>query len=1071
MAGTFSIPGIVTGMDWGAMVDEIISNSQKAYQPMLTKRDNLERKISVYEEFNQSIRALQTKLTALTLPSIYKAKTTDIARLDSNGLPQAVLTASVTSDAKVMNYDIEVIQKAMTMSRYSKSLSGSIGMDSVFYINNGGKRGKIEVKATDTLDDIARKINNARDITTPSVLLDVSASVVNGQLVVRSTKTGAGSDGKLSQTITRSSAGADILSFYPDLKDETIDGAIVIKNGSTTYQLGLDFDIVGNEIRWRDSDPKAATVGTLYSVGYLPAATDLLGYTVTRARTHGGTKADEDQPMHDSIFSAHTFKYDANGNVNLPGNLDIEWNGNIYSKDVDFVIEGDGIRWLTANRPPDYASYTVEYTPAADEVWLLPAVTRNASDIPDSSSGYAEIISVSPSGSTTTTTNASAPTYSNYMKGGGTAVITQGMKTWVEGVDFDIVGDGTTGNQVSVRWKKEAGASAPLPGSSYDLKLNYTSTSGVNTTTHTYTNILVRDDSDEFEIDRTMIPFIDPPTGTLNGKIYTDNGLIYGESGFTFNPADPDLSNILEGSYTVGAIANGSPWTSSTFTVTWTPPANAPRLRSGLPTAGSSYTVEYTGNMNMFSFDDNGDGMLGLLFDANGDSKDTEGQDAQIKINDGGVRTYSSNTITFGDSDTVFDEDGNIVSMTGLTLNIKGPGKVQIEVSQDAERAVTALQDYIDTYNELMDWINIKLNEKTVDESKKATMSGDDFRMKWGLVYGDRLLSGTKNKLRDISSFTQAIAFQSRTGRETLYGTLGDAGFRGDGAFTIRLGGAKSTITVDIRLPDGSLKKEEINTGGFAVQVNLSENDTLENAAEKINEALKYSYTSDALGAPYYQSVPVYGADGTTIIGHENKLISPSQEIVMGTAAVKNGSIVLTSGFNTAGSEIPLMVQDGSGTLKYLGLNDRYTMLSQIGISTGSSSGSIGVNAKTGILEFDTDKFMEALTADADAVSDLLVSNMKEMDKYLTSLASSAQYEFAPGVVGIQGRVASAINQLQQEINGINKYLSDADRRLEAKADALSRSFSAAEVAISKLSQQAEWLAGVTSSLSGNNNR
>ncbi|MCL2767905.1 MAG: hypothetical protein FWE49_04195, partial [Synergistaceae bacterium] len=259
--GTFSIPGVATGMDWGKMVDEIISNSQKAYRPMLNKRDNLERKISVYEEFNQSIRSLQTKLTSLRLPSIYKAKTTEMTRLDSNGLAQSVLTASVTSDAKIMNYDIEVLQKATTMSRYGKTLSGAVGMDSVFYINVGGKRAKINVRATDTLEDIARKINNARDITTPTVSLDVVASVVDGQLVVRSTKTGAGSEGKLSQTVTRSSIGYDTFNFYPDLKNETINGAVVIRRGDDTYYLGRDFDIVGNEIRWRDSDPKAATAG------------------------------------------------------------------------------------------------------------------------------------------------------------------------------------------------------------------------------------------------------------------------------------------------------------------------------------------------------------------------------------------------------------------------------------------------------------------------------------------------------------------------------------------------------------------------------------------------------------------------------------------------------------------------------------------------------------------------------------------------------------------------------------------------------------------------------------------
>ncbi|MCL1940528.1 MAG: flagellar filament capping protein FliD, partial [Synergistaceae bacterium] len=310
-----------------------------------------------------------------------------------------------------------------------------------------------------------------------------------------------------------------------------------------------------------------------------------------------------------------------------------------------------------------------------------------------------------------------------------------------------------------------------------------------------------------------------------------------------------------------------------------------------------------------------------------------------------------------------------------------------------------------------------------------------------------------------------------RTGRETLYGTLGEAGFRGDGFFTVRLGGAKSTITVDIKRPDGTTIKEEANIGGFAVQVFLSENDTLYTAAEKINEALKYNYTSDELGVPYYLTVPVYGTDGTTIIGYENQLVTPSQEIVMGTAVVRNGRIVLTSGFNnpTTG-EIPLMVQDSSGATRYLGINDRYTMLSQIGISTGASTGNIGTNAKTGFLEFDVEKYMDALKTDPDAVADLLVSNMKDMDSYLTSLSSTAQAEFAPGVVGVQGRVSSAIDQLRQEINGINKYLADADRRLEAKADALYRQFSAAESVLAKLSEQAAWLASVTSALSGNNN-
>ena len=541
------------------------------------------------------------------------------------------------------------------------------------------------------------------------------------------------------------------------------------------------------------------------------------------------------------------------------------------------------------------------------------------------------------------------------------------------------------------------------------------------------------------------------------------------------------------GSYTISSVPDGPPWTESTITVKWTPPTAASSQRTGLPQYGDTYTIEYTGNMNVFSFDDNGDGILSLLgFDGvHSDPRDTNAQDAKIKINGGGIRTYATNNVVFEEKDTVFDDDGNVVSLLGLSLNLKGPGTVQLDVSQDAEKSVVALQEYVELYNELMDWINIKVSEKKVDESQTTTMSSDDFRMRWGLLYGDRILRTTKNKLRELTSYSHAIAFQSRTSRETLYGSLGDAGFRGDGAFTVRLGGEKSTITVDITLPDGRVIKNQVNTGGFAAQVFLSESDSLYSAADKINEALKYNYAYNDLTYPVYdtdgrtilryetynyepryQTVPIYGADGSTIIGYEDKVITPSQEIVMGTATVKNGKIVLSSGFNTAGSEIPLMVQDSSGLLRTLGLNDRYTMLSQVGISTGASTGEIGVNAKTGLLEFDVEKYMEALRTDSDAVADLMISSMKEMDKYLTSLSSSAQAEFAPGVVGIQGSVSSAIDRLRQEISSINKYLADADRRLEQKADALYRQFSAAETALAKLSEQASWLTSVTSALS-----
>lgn len=1025
MAGSFSIPGVASGMDWGSMVDEIIAKSQKAYEPMLTKKDNLEKKITLYEEMNQSIRALQNKVTALKLPSLYKAKAAETARLDSNGLASAVLTANVTSEASVMNYEIEVLQKAMTMTRYGKKLTGtSVDKDSVFYMNVGGKRAKINVSKSDTLETIAKKINNARDMTSPTVPLDVTAMVVDGQLVVRSTKTGAGSDGKLSQTLERDKLGYDKINFYPDLKNDLINGAVSIKGkdasgADKTFVLGLDFDIVGNEIRWRDFNPKAATAGSSYSLVYNTAPSDRLNYSITR-----GAEG------FDSVFSTDTFKVDADGNVVMPGNFAISWNGNSYTKGVDYKIEKDGIKWLGANKPPEGAQYSVRYGPAAGETWLMPAVKREDSDVPPQGT----LVSTSASGVVTTDPNANPPTYADYRKNGGSAVITQGNKKWIEGVDFEIVTDGTTAGNMKVKWN--AGATAPEAGSSYELKLSYTSVSGIDKTKHEFTSNVIRSDEDQFSFDSDYLPFEGAgPAGTFDTKIIADNGY----------------------EYAADWAASGSPmdaWTGS-INIKWTPSAGAgtPRDVPKPAASNSKYTVEYTGNMNMFSFDDTDDGILETLgLKGYSDPKDVNGQDAKVRVNDGPVKTFSTNNIVFTKDDTIFNELGETVSLLGLSLNVKGPGKVQIDVTQDAEKAVTGLQEYVTAYNELLDWINKKLEEKSVDESIKDDMKSDDFRMRWGLLHGDQLLTETKNKLRMLSSVSQPLGFQSRTGRTVMYGTFGDAGLQKDGNFTIRLGGEKATISIELVHPNGTKEMEDAAIGGFVVPITISPDDTLESATKKINDALQYQYTSREKLVPVYVIDPKTGKQ--SISGYKTR-DQITQTIPMGKAEVKNGRIVLTSAFNETGKEIPLMVQDSSGVLKYLGLNDKYTMISQVGLSTGVSKGEIGTNAKSGFLEFDTDKFMKAMTEDADAVADLMVTNMKEMDKYLTSLASQAQKEFAPGVVGYQGKVAGRIDQMRQEITSINKYLADADRRLEDKADALYRKFSAAEKSLALLSQQA----------------
>ena len=98
---SMSISGVVSGMDWDSMIDEIITNAAKPAQVQVSKRQNLTNKKSLFEEMKVTMNSLQSSLTPLKLPSTYKAKQVDIERIDTNGSYKGVLTATVNADAEV----------------------------------------------------------------------------------------------------------------------------------------------------------------------------------------------------------------------------------------------------------------------------------------------------------------------------------------------------------------------------------------------------------------------------------------------------------------------------------------------------------------------------------------------------------------------------------------------------------------------------------------------------------------------------------------------------------------------------------------------------------------------------------------------------------------------------------------------------------------------------------------------------------------------------------------------------------------------------------------------------------
>jgi len=407
------------------------------------------------------------------------------------------------------------------------------------------------------------------------------------------------------------------------------------------------------------------------------------------------------------------------------------------------------------------------------------------------------------------------------------------------------------------------------------------------------------------------------------------------------------------------------------------------------PATGTSYEVSYTVNSNVFSID--GDADLLSLLKLDDDSADhyLAAQDAEIKI-DGLTVTRSSNQM----NDLI----------EGVELTVNGPGSVVMDITQDAEQAVTGIQDYVTYYNDLMDWINIRLSESSTASSseKDDQYKNDDFYKKFGLLHGNSMLWQTKSQIRQLMTDPVTATYTSKTGRPVL-GTMAGEGLTGNTTFTLTVGVRTATIEV-------------------------APGDTLQTIASKINSS--YEMTHDPQGRTY--------------------------PIPMASAKVVNNQLVIEASPNR---KFSLAASDG--VLDTLGLGTPFTLLSQIGISTESTD-----YGKSGKLEFDSAKFMEALRNDPDGVGAIMNTIMGKMDDYIGNMVDTSQIEVGY-TTAPKGRIASQITTWQTEIATIDKRIAESETRLELRARGLYEQFAQAEVNLAKLQQQATWLASVVSQLSG----
>ena len=294
------------------------------------------------------------------------------------------------------------------------------------------------------------------------------------------------------------------------------------------------------------------------------------------------------------------------------------------------------------------------------------------------------------------------------------------------------------------------------------------------------------------------------------------------------------------------------------------------------------------------------------------------------------------------------------------------------------------------------------MTESQVDEDTAATVDSDDFRMRWGLLHGNSLLRNTKSQMRNIVSQNFTFSFNQRVSSQEIYGTMARNGLKSDSTLRLRIG----TKYIDVP---------------------IYTTDTITDIANRVNDP-----TNTDMRAIFYDD------DGNLL----------QQPLIKATA--ENDLLVFSS---TSEDEITM---SGTAAMNALKMNYTYKGLNQVGISTTSTD-----YGKSGELEFDTTKFMEALEDNPTEVQNLMVKFAGEMDTWLKSmLTSSASGE-------TKGTLSRQIDDLQTQIDSINEYLENYQDRLDRMEESLRSKYAAAEDRIAQLSQKASSIAAILNQLNG----
>jgi flagellar hook-associated protein 2 len=187
-----SSPGIGSGLDVKSIVTQLVNLEKQPIVQLQTKGSTLQTKLSAYGQIKSSLASLDDASSALMDTTTWNART-----FSSNST--SAVTGSATSTALTSSFSLQVTALAQVQSLKSSAVTAGVALGTEGRLDiqvgqwsgtsfDGGANAvmSVSVTSTDTLSDVATKINNAG--------AGVSALVVTSggldRLLIRGNSTG-----------------------------------------------------------------------------------------------------------------------------------------------------------------------------------------------------------------------------------------------------------------------------------------------------------------------------------------------------------------------------------------------------------------------------------------------------------------------------------------------------------------------------------------------------------------------------------------------------------------------------------------------------------------------------------------------------------------------------------------------------------------------------------------------------------------------------------------------------------------------------------------------------------------